>query len=101
MVCFRAVEPRRRGRIVNPRMVRAGVIYNFVLNDLDAGAMRSLNQLAQLSRAYRSVPRRVKVLRVVTVEAGARLAVFEFNLVRMIVIVIPRRKPDGGDSQVA
>ena len=33
-------------------------------------------------------------------KAGARLAFFEFDLVRMIVIVVPRREPDGGDAEV-
>jgi len=42
----------------------------------------------------------VEVLRVVTVKAGARLPFLEFNLIQPVVVVIPRREPDGGDAEV-
>jgi hypothetical protein len=95
-----AVEPGRRGRIINPGMIRTGVVNNFILNDLDARAMRELNQLAQFLERTKVFLNAVEVLRVVAMEPGARLAVFEFNLVRMIVVVIPGRQPNCGYAQV-
>ena len=62
--------------------------------------MRERYQFAQLLERAEVFLDAVKVLRVVTMETSAWLAVFEFNLVRMIVVVIPGRKPNGGDAEV-
>ncbi len=42
----------------------------------------------------------VKVLRVVTVEAGARLVFLQFNLVKGVVIVVPGCQPHGSDAEI-
>ena len=95
-----AVEPGGRGWIIDPGMVRAGVIHHLVLNDLDAGAMRSLNQLAQLRVRAEVFLDAVKVLRVVAMKSGARFVFLQLDLVEAIVVVVPRREPDSGDAEV-
>ena len=73
MIGFRAIEPRRCWRIVDPGMMRAGVINHFVLNDLNAGAMGRINQFAQLRERAEVLFDGVEVLWVVAVKAGAWL----------------------------
>src|ERR1044072_2111934 len=100
VICFRAVEPRRRGRILNPRMIWASVIDDLVLNDLDAHAMRGSDELFQFGERAEMFFNGIEILRVVTVKAGARLTFFQLDLVKAIVVVIPGREPDGGDAEV-
>ena len=76
------------------------MVNDFVLNDLNSRAMRERYQFAQLLERAEVFLDAVKVLRVITMEAGAWFAVFELNFVGVIVVVIPRREPDGGDAEV-
>src|SRR6185369_2780627 len=95
-----AVEPRRRRLVINPRMIWTGVIHHLVLDDLYAGAMRSLDQLTQLRERAEVFLDRVKILRVVAVKSGARFVFLELDLIEAIVVVVPRRQPDGGDAEL-
>ncbi len=40
-----AVEPGRRGRIINPWMIGTRMVNDFILNDLEAKPMRDCDQL--------------------------------------------------------
>src|ERR1051325_4328656 len=97
---FGAVEPRRRGRIVNPRMIWTSVVHHFVLDDLDSVAMRGVDQLAQLRKRAEVFFDAIKILRIVAVKAGARLVFLQLDLVEPIVVVVPRRQPDRSDAEV-
>ena len=99
MISLGAVEPGRCGRIIDPGMVRTGVVNDFVLNDLNARAMRGVDQLAQLCERAKVFFNGIKVVGVVAVKCSAWFSVFELNFIQTIVIVIPRREPDGGDAE--
>src|SRR5260370_6953803 len=62
--------------------------------------MRLIHQFAQLSERPEVFLNLVKVLRVVPMKTRAGLSVLKFDLIRMIVVVIPRRKPEGGHAKV-
>src|ERR1700682_539167 len=100
MICLRAVEPRRRRWIVDPGMIRTSVVNDFVLNDLDARAMCGSYQFAQLRERAKVLLNTIEVLWVVAVKAGAGLFFLQFNLVRVVVVVIPRCEPDSRDTEV-
>src|SRR6185436_14109704 len=57
-------------------------------------------QLTQLGEIAEVFLDRVKVLRVVTVKARAGFPILQFNLVRMIVVVVPGRQPNSRDAEV-
>src|ERR1051325_9529657 len=100
MVRLGAVEPRRRRWSVDPRMVWTSVIHHLVLNDLDAGARRSLDQLTQLSARAEGLLGCVEVVRVVAVKPGARFVFLQLDVVQAIVVVVLRRQPDRRDAEV-
>src|ERR1044072_8865762 len=81
VICFRAVEPRRRGGILKPRMIWASVIDDLVLKHLDAHAMRGSAELFQFGERAEMFFNGIELLRVVTVKAGARLTFFQLDLV--------------------
>src|SRR2546430_1261488 len=99
VMCTRAIKPGGSWGIINPWMIRTSVIGDLVLNDLNARSVSSNNQFAQLRERPEMLFDSVKVLRVVTVKAGARLPFLQFDLIQPVVIVIPRRKPDSGDAE--
>ena len=74
VVLLRAVEPGRRRRIIDPGMIRAGVIYHFVLDDLEVKFVRGCDELAQFCERAKVFFDCVEVLRIVTMKAGAGLA---------------------------
>ena len=47
MLRGRAVEPRRRRRVLHPRVIRAGVVRHHVEDDLDARAVRVVDELPE------------------------------------------------------
>src|SRR5215217_848077 len=94
------IEPGGRRRILDPRMVRTGVVHYLVLNDLYAGAVRGIDEFAQLRDGAEVFLDRVEVLRVVAMKSGARFVFLEFYLVEPIVVVVPGRQPDSSDTQL-
>ena len=76
------------------------MIDDLVLDDLDAGAMRSVNELSQFRERAEVFFDAVEVLRVVAVKAGAGFSFFQFDLVEAIVVVVPRREPDRRDAEI-
>src|SRR6266403_4419564 len=88
------VEPGRRRGIVNPRMIRAGMVNDFILNDLKPELMGSCDQLTQLGKVAKVFFDCVKVLGIIAVKTGAGFSIFELDFVQPIVVVIPRRQPE-------
>src|SRR5512144_1222845 len=100
MLLSTTVEPGWSWWIVNPRMIRPGVIHHLILNNFDTKGMRSIHQLAQFLECPKVLFNGVEILRVVSVKACARSSLFQFNFIRMVVIVIPGCQPDRGNTEV-
>src|SRR5215813_324610 len=91
VILFRTVVPGGSRRVVNPRVIRTGVIHNLVLNDFQAKSVSFVRKFAQLCQSSKMFFYGIKILRVVAMEAGARLSFFQLDLVEAIVVVIPGR----------
>ena len=81
-------------------MIWASVIQHLILNDLDSGEMRGLDQLAQLLVRAEVFLDNVKVLWVIAMKSGAWFVFLQLDLVEAIVVVVPRREPDRGNAQL-
>src|SRR6266496_1906894 len=62
--------------------------------------MRGVYQFAQLRKGSEMILNGVKVLWVVTMKTCAWFAFLQLNLIRMIVVVIPGRKPERCDTKI-
>src|SRR4051812_27372348 len=100
MAGFGAVEPGWRWRIVNPWMIRTGVVHHLVLDDLYSIAVRGVDEFTQLCKRAEVFFNGVEVLRVVAVKAGTRFVFLQFDLIESIVVVIPRRQPDRRNTKI-
>src|SRR6266404_1151496 len=93
-------EPCRRWRIRNPTVIGTGVIDDLILNNLYTRAMCSLDEFAELRERPEVLLNLVKVLRVVAMKSGARFPFLQFDLIWMIVVVVPWGEPDSGDAEI-
>ena len=101
-MCFgRAAQPRRGRRILRPRMLRTGVVRHLVLDHLDAGGMRLLDQVAQGSEVAEVFLDRIETGGAVAVVVGDRLAVYGLYVVRHVGVVVPGVEPERRDPEVA
>jgi len=97
---FGAVEPGGRGRILNPRMIRTGVIGHLVLNHLEALAVRGVHQFAELGESAEVLFDAVEIHRAVAVIVGDALVVVSLALVQAVDVVVYRVDPDGGGAEI-
>ena len=97
---FGTVEPRGRRRIFDPWMIWTSVVHHLVLNDLYAGAVRGINQFAQLCVCSEVFFDAVEILWVVAVKSRARFVFLQLDLVESIVIVVPGREPDRRNTKL-
>src|SRR5205085_6878490 len=100
MVCLCAIEPRRCRRIVDPRMIRTGVIGDFILNDLDAESMSLIDEFAEFRQRPEMLFDAIEIDSAVTViirnlsSRAVWLIRILLALVEMIDVVIPGREPN-------
>ena len=95
-----AVEPRRRGRILDPGVIRARVIRHLVLNHLDAERVGAVHELAKLVKRPEVLLDAVEIDRAVAVVIRDCLTVVLLALVQMVDVVVNRREPDGGHPEI-
>ena len=95
-----AVEPGRRRRILDPGVIRAGVVRHLVLNHLDAERVGAVHQLAEIVERSEVLLDGVEIDRAVAVVIGDRLVVVLLALVQMVDVVVDRREPDGGHAEI-
>ena len=99
MILLRAVEPVFERRVTDPSVLRADVVCDLVLNDLDSEGVRALYKFAQGLHRAEAVFDRVVVVGVVAVVVGVRTPRLA-TAVDAVPVVVPGREPDGRDAQL-
>ena len=96
----RTVVPRWRRCILDPRMVRSGVIGHLILDHLEPECVRASDQLLQIRHRSKVLFDTVEIHGSVAVVVGDGLVVVGLFLIQMVDVVVPRVQPDGGDAEV-
>ena len=99
MVGARAVEPVVERRVGGPRVLRPDVVGDLILYHLHAERVGLFDQLAQGRHVAEAVFDGVVIDGVVAVVVGVR-APRVLAAVEAVPVVVPRRRPDGGDAEV-
>src|SRR5688572_20669640 len=89
MIGERAVKPVRERRIFDPRMLRAHVIGDLILNDFQAERMRLVDELAQGCEVAETIVNCEVIDRVITVVVSVR-APRLVATVNAVPVVVPR-----------
>ena len=81
-------------------MIRTGVVRHLVLNHFDAEGVGAVHQLAKIVERTEMLVDAVEIHRAVPMVVRDCLVIVSLSLVQMVYVVVDRREPDGGHSEI-